>query len=128
MPKELINKVASEYEHKGKSPKEAKAIAYATMNAKGFMHGSKETAKGARAERKHEMHVHGGSNHEVIEMAEDCEVVEVDMHQYGPEWKNTAAYRVIKVTKEYDADQAIPNSWDLDEDGEASGDTDVHGA
>lgn len=53
MPKALIGKVQSEYEAKGKSPKEAASIAYGTMNNKGFMHGSKETAAGAAAESKY---------------------------------------------------------------------------
>lgn len=126
MPKELINKVKHEYEKKGKSAKEAENIAYATMNSKGYMRGGKETAKGRAAERKHEMHIHGGSDHEVIEMADQSEVREINMHQYGPEWRNTAAMRIIKVTKDYDSDEIVPNSWDFDEDGDES--EDVHGA
>lgn len=54
MPKALLNKVQSEYEAKGKSPKEAASIAYGTMNNKGYMHGSQETAAGASAESKYE--------------------------------------------------------------------------
>lgn len=54
MPKALISKVQSEYEAKGKSPKEAASIAYGTMNNKGYMHGSQETQAGADAEAKYE--------------------------------------------------------------------------
>lgn len=53
MPKALINKVASEYESKGRSAEDAKSIAYATMNKRGYMHGSKETSAGATAEAKY---------------------------------------------------------------------------
>lgn len=45
MPKALLDKFASEY------PGEPDAK-YKIANAKGFMHGSKETAKGAAAESK----------------------------------------------------------------------------
>jgi hypothetical protein len=47
MPEFLETKLKREYgEHS--------AVPYKVMNAKGFMHGNKETAKGRRAEAKHE--------------------------------------------------------------------------
>lgn len=66
MPKALISKVQSEYEAKGKSPKEAASIAYGTMNNRGYMHGSTETAAGASAEAKYESdHGRGGKRKNV---------------------------------------------------------------
>lgn len=119
MPKFLEDKLKKEYGADSSVP-------YAVMNKLGYMHGNKETAKGREAERKHKMHIHGGSDHEVVEMAEEIEVREINMHQYAPEYKNTAAMRVVKVSKDYDADDAVPNSQDYDEDGD--GDFDIHGA
>jgi hypothetical protein len=46
MPKFLERKLKSEYG-------EDSDIPYKVMNAKGYMHGSKETAKGHAADRKH---------------------------------------------------------------------------
>jgi len=37
MPRKLIKKIEQEYEAKGKTPKEAKRIAYATANKKGLL-------------------------------------------------------------------------------------------
>ena len=60
MPKFLEKKLAAKYD--SKDP----AIKYKIMNALGFMHGNKETAKGAAAEAKHERdkgtHVKGAEN------------------------------------------------------------------
>lgn len=62
MPKALIRKVQAEYEAKGVRPKKAASIAYATMNTHGFMHGSKETAKGVQAEAQYVRdHSRGGN-------------------------------------------------------------------
>lgn len=119
MPKFLEDKLKKEY---GKDSD----VPYKIMNKLGYMKGNKETAKGRAAEKKHMQHIHGASNHEVIEMADQSEVREINMHQYGPEWRNTAAMRIIKVTKDYDSDEIVPNSWDFDEDGDES--EDVHGA
>lgn len=119
MPKFLEDKLKKEYGADSDIP-------YKIMNKMGYMHGSKETAKGKEAERKHKMHIHGGSEHEVLHFAEPTEVVEVNMHQYAPEYQNTSAMRVVKVSKDYDADEIVPNSWDFDEDGDEE--TDVHGA
>ena len=47
MPKFLEEKLKKEY------PNNPSAV-YGTMNKLGFMHGSKETAKGRAAEAKHE--------------------------------------------------------------------------
>jgi hypothetical protein len=47
MPKELEAKLKAKYGAKSDIP-------YKIMNSMGFMHGSKETAKGAAAERKME--------------------------------------------------------------------------
>lgn len=46
MPKFLEKKLKAEYGENSKIP-------YKVMNAKGFMHGNKETAKGRAAEAKH---------------------------------------------------------------------------
>ncbi len=46
MPKFLERKLKKQYGSKSKIP-------YKIMNAKGFMKGSKETAKGKKAEKKH---------------------------------------------------------------------------
>jgi hypothetical protein len=46
MPKFLEKKLKKQYGAKSKIP-------YAIMNKMGYMHGSKETAKGRAAERKH---------------------------------------------------------------------------
>lgn len=47
MPAFLEKKLKAEYPGDPSMP-------YKIMNAQGFMHGNKETAKGAAAERKHE--------------------------------------------------------------------------
>jgi hypothetical protein len=47
MPRALEQKLKKEYGAKSDIP-------YKIMNAKGFMHGNKETAKGERADEKHE--------------------------------------------------------------------------
>ena len=49
MPRFLEKKLKAKY---GKDSD----IPYKIMNAKGFMRGNKETAKGRRAEKKHESH------------------------------------------------------------------------
>ena len=49
MPLFLEKKLKSEYGADSKIP-------YAIMNSQGYMRGSKETAKGRSAERKHEEH------------------------------------------------------------------------
>jgi hypothetical protein len=54
MPKALEEKLKKRY---GKDSK----IPYKIMNKMGFMHGSKETAKGRKAEKKHEAKVHSRS-------------------------------------------------------------------
>ena len=46
MPKFLEEKLKQQYGENSKIP-------YAVMNARGFMHGNKETAKGRAAEVKH---------------------------------------------------------------------------
>lgn len=46
MPKFLEKKLKKEYGANSSIP-------YKVMNAKGYMHGSKETAKGRAADRKH---------------------------------------------------------------------------
>lgn len=47
MPKFLENKLKAEYGANSKTP-------YKVMNALGYMRGSKETAKGKAAQRKHD--------------------------------------------------------------------------
>lgn len=47
MPKFLESKLKAEYGAKSATP-------YKVMNKLGYMHGSKETAKGAAAQRKHD--------------------------------------------------------------------------
>lgn len=49
MPEFLEKKLKKRYGKKSKIP-------YKIMNAEGFMHGNKETAKGKAAEKKHEDH------------------------------------------------------------------------
>jgi len=48
MPKKLIRKIEHEYEEKGKSPKTAKRIAYATLNKRGLLEKKKATRKKKR--------------------------------------------------------------------------------
>ncbi len=48
MPKFLEKELKHEYGAKSDIP-------YKIMNAKGYMHGNKETAKGKAIEKKHEM-------------------------------------------------------------------------
>ena len=47
MPAELERKLKKEYPHNDKA-------VYGTLNKLGYMKGSKETAKGRKAEKKHE--------------------------------------------------------------------------
>ncbi len=54
MPKGIINAIAASERKTGKSAKQAESIGYATANKLGYMHGSKETKKGATAEAKYE--------------------------------------------------------------------------
>lgn len=54
MPKFLENKLKAEASAKGFSGRRAARYVYGAMNNMGAMHGSKETAKGARMEVKHE--------------------------------------------------------------------------
>jgi hypothetical protein len=49
MPKFLERKLKKQYGEKSKIP-------YAVMNKLGYMRGSKETAKGRAAEKKHKIH------------------------------------------------------------------------
>jgi hypothetical protein len=48
MPKFLEEKLKKEYGEKSDIP-------YKVMNAKGFMHGNKETKKGKLADKKHKL-------------------------------------------------------------------------
>lgn len=41
MPKKIERKIEREYEKKGKSPKQAKTIAYKIMNKQGLLHRKK---------------------------------------------------------------------------------------
>jgi len=50
MPKFLEDKLKRQYGAKSDIP-------YKIMNSRGFMHGSKETAKGRAAEKKHYAHM-----------------------------------------------------------------------
>jgi hypothetical protein len=52
MPKALIKKIAASERARGVDPKKAESIAYGAANNRGWMKGSKETAKGATAEAK----------------------------------------------------------------------------
>lgn len=52
MPEFLEKKLKKRYGADSKIP-------YKIMNARGFMHGSKETAKGRAAEKKHAKDTHG---------------------------------------------------------------------
>lgn len=54
MPKFLEDKLKSAAATKGLKGKRAAAYVYGTMNNMGAMHGSKETAKGAAMQAKHE--------------------------------------------------------------------------
>lgn len=54
MPKQIEEHIRAEYKKKGLSGRKLDSAVYGTLNNAGFMHGSKETAKGARAERKYE--------------------------------------------------------------------------
>jgi hypothetical protein len=53
MPKRIIAKIAAGERARGHSAKKAESIAYGAANNMGLMHGSKETAKGVRAEAKY---------------------------------------------------------------------------
>lgn len=61
MPKFLEDKLKKEYGADSDIP-------YKVMNSIGAMHGSKETAKGRAMERKHQIHIHGASMHDLITM------------------------------------------------------------
>lgn len=54
MPKFLENRLRAEAAKKGFSGRRADRYVYGAMNNMGAMHGSQETAKGARMEEKHE--------------------------------------------------------------------------
>lgn len=54
MPKKIEAHIRAEERAKGHSGKELNRIVYGALNNRGLMHGSKETAKGAKAERKYE--------------------------------------------------------------------------
>lgn len=54
MPKGIINAIKTSELKSGKSEKKAESIAYGRANIQGYMHGSKETKKGATAEAKFE--------------------------------------------------------------------------
>lgn len=54
MPAFLEHRLKREAEKKGLKGRRADAYVYGTMNNRGYMKGSKETAKGREAERKHE--------------------------------------------------------------------------
>jgi len=66
MPEFLEKKLKKEY---GDNPH---AI-YGTMNKLGYMHGSKETTKGRKAEKKHESAKHKALRLKVKEKKEDKE-------------------------------------------------------
>jgi hypothetical protein len=51
MPKKIIRKIEREYEAKGKSPKKAKAIAYATLNKEGLLDKPKKRKKSKRRKK-----------------------------------------------------------------------------
>jgi hypothetical protein len=53
LPEKLIKAIKKSERKAGKSAKEAERIAYATANKRGYMHGSKETAKGKAFDKKH---------------------------------------------------------------------------
>jgi hypothetical protein len=55
VPKFLENKLKSEAAKKGFKGRRGAKYVFGAMNNMGAMHGSKETAKGASMERKHEM-------------------------------------------------------------------------
>jgi len=80
MPKFLEDKLKKEYGADSSTP-------YKIMNKIGAMHGNKITAAGKEMERKHEMHIHGASEHEVVYLGEPSDVREVDMAQYGHDWE-----------------------------------------
>lgn len=54
MPKFLEDRLAREAAAKGLTGRRAAAYVYGTMNNRGYMRGSKETRKGAAAQRKHD--------------------------------------------------------------------------
>jgi hypothetical protein len=62
MPKFLENRLRAEAARKGFSGKRADRYVYGAMNNMGAMRGSKETAKGAAMEKKHQRE-HGGAEH-----------------------------------------------------------------
>ena len=45
MPKKIERKIEREYEKKGKTPKQAKTIAYKIMNKEGLLHRRKSKKK-----------------------------------------------------------------------------------
>lgn len=53
MPRFLEDRLKREAARKGMTGKRADRYVYGTMNRMGAMRGSRETAKGARMERKH---------------------------------------------------------------------------
>lgn len=80
MPKFLEDKLKKEYGPNSNIP-------YKIMNSIGAMQGNQITEKGKLMEQKHEMHIHGASNHEVICSGEPSDVREVDMSKYGHDYE-----------------------------------------
>ena len=74
MPKFLEKKLRQEARKKGFSGKKADQYVYGGMNNMGAMHGSKETAKGAEMEKKHEDKMKKGSGHNLRRM-------EIEVHR-----------------------------------------------
>ena len=54
MPQFLKDKLAAEAARQGKTGETADRYVYGAMNNMGAMHGSKETAKGRRMQKKHD--------------------------------------------------------------------------
>lgn len=53
MPKKVIAAMKRGYKGKGLSEKQVNKRVYGALNKMGFMHGSKETKKGVKAEAKY---------------------------------------------------------------------------
>lgn len=60
MPEFLEKKIEASEEKRGVPAKRARSIAFATMNKRGLVHGSKITAKGRQMEKKHASDVKKG--------------------------------------------------------------------
>lgn len=53
MPKKVIKKIEQEYENKGKTPAQAKRIAYATLNKQGLLErGKKKRGKDRKSQNR----------------------------------------------------------------------------